>query len=233
MPSNGQSTDPDHVERQLAERGAAIVAHAASRVRAPDDLRARIAADRERLRPVRRRRTLAFAGGAVAAAAAVATTLAVGLGGVEGPPSVLETAQAAWSAAPTMPAPQPDTAQPVLLRATMDGVAFPHWRDLGWRTVGAHRDEISGRDAMTVFYEGRRGTRATYTILGGEPIDAPQDAPRRTVNDIRLALMRADGRRIVVWQRDGHTCVMSAPGTVRQQALLALAAWDAGGAVPF
>jgi hypothetical protein len=32
----------------------------------------------------------------------------------------------------------------------------------------------------------------------------------------------------------GHRSArMSAPGTVRQQALLALAAWDAGGEVPF
>jgi hypothetical protein len=233
MPSNGHSTDPASVERQLAERGGAIVAHAASRVRAPDDLRERIAADRERLRPVRRRRTLAFAGGTVAAVAAVATTLALGVGGVDGPPSVLETARAASSASPTMPAPRPDTAQPVLLRASIDGVAFPQWRELGWHAVGAHRGKVSGRDAMTVFYEGRRGTRAAYTILGGEPIDVPQDAPRRTVNDVRLALMRADGRRIVAWERDGHSCVMSAPGTVDEQALLALAAWDAGGDVPF
>ena len=86
---------------------------------------------------------------------------------------------------------------------------------------------------MTVFYEGRRGTRAAYTILGGEPIDVPQDAQRRTVNDIRLATLRADGRQVVVWTRDGHTCVMSAPGTVPEQAVLALAAWDAGGDVPF
>ena len=233
MPSNGRNIDPAAAERELAERGGALVKRVASRVRAPDDLRARIAADRERLRPVRRRRTLAFAGGAAAAVAAVAATLVLGVGGAQGPPSVLETAQAAASATPTMPAPGPDTAQPVLLRATIDGVAFPQWRELGWRAVGAHRGEISGREAMTVFYEGRRGTRAAYTILGGEPIDVPQDAERRTVNDIRLAILRTDDRRVVAWARDGHTCVMSAPGTVPEQALLALAAWDAGGDVPF
>jgi hypothetical protein len=233
MPSDDHSIDPDTAERELAARGGALVARAVSRVHAPDDLRARIAADRERLRPVRRRRTLAFAGGAAAAVAAAAATLLIALGGVEEPPSVLETAQVGASAAPTMPAPRPDTARPVLLRATIDGVAFPQWRELGWRAVGARRDELSGRAAMTVFYEGRDGTRAAYTILSGEPIDVPRDAPRRTVNDIRLAVLRADGRKIVVWEREGHTCVMSAPGTVNERALLALAAWDAGGGVPF
>jgi hypothetical protein len=36
-----------------------------------------------------------------------------------------------------------------------------------------------------------------------------------------------------VWDRDGHTCVMSAPVSVPEDRLLALAAWDDGGKVPF
>jgi hypothetical protein len=37
----------------------------------------------------------------------------------------------------------------------------------------------------------------------------------------------------VVWDRAGHTCVMSAPMSVTEERLLDLAAWDAGGGVPF
>jgi len=42
-----------------------------------------------------------------------------------------------------------------------------------------------------------------------------------------------DGNRVVVWYRDGHTCVMSAPAKVSEEKLLDLAAWDDGGNVPF
>lgn len=233
MPGPGHHPDSEARERELAERGRVLVARAAAQVSATDDLRARIDADRERLRPVRRRRTLGFAGALGVAVAAVAATLAVGLGGATEEPTVLETAAVAADAQPTMPAPAPDRARPVLLRASMDGVAFPQWRKLGWRAVGARRDEIAGREAMTVFYENARGRRAAYSILEGETIETPGDAYRRTVNDIRLAILRADGRRVVTWTRDRHTCVMSAPAAVPEEALLKLAAWDAGGAVPF
>jgi hypothetical protein len=46
-------------------------------------------------------------------------------------------------------------------------------------------------------------------------------------------VMNRGDRRIVVWNRDGHTCVMSAPMSVPETRLLDLAAWDDGGNVPF
>jgi hypothetical protein len=44
--------------------------------------------------------------------------------------------------------------------------------------------------------------------------------------------MYRGGQRIVVWNRAGHTCVMSAPEVVPEERLIDLAAWDAGGSVP-
>jgi hypothetical protein len=235
MPSNGphSAPDPPDRERDLAERGRVLVTSAAARVRAPEELRGRIEADRERLRPVRRRRTVGLAGALAAGLAAVAAAFAIGIGGAGEPPTVLGTAEATADATPTMAAPAPDRAQPVLLRAKMDGVSFPQWDELGWPAVGARRDEIAGREAMTVFYEGRRGARVAYTIIGGEPLEIPSDAYRKTVNGIDLSILQRGDRKIVVWERDGHTCVMSAPLRVRESKLLDLAAWDAGGAVPF
>jgi hypothetical protein len=36
-----------------------------------------------------------------------------------------------------------------------------------------------------------------------------------------------------MWDRSGHTCVMSAPLAVPEDRLIGLAAWDGGGDVPF
>jgi hypothetical protein len=37
----------------------------------------------------------------------------------------------------------------------------------------------------------------------------------------------------VTWERNGHTCVMTAPASVPTSRLLELAAWDGGGTVPY
>ncbi len=209
-----------------------MVTSAVARVRAGDELRARIESDRVRLRPVRRRRAAGFAAALTAGAAAVAATLVIALGGSE-EPTVLKAAQVTADATPTMGAPAPDTARPVLLRASIDGVRFPQWDTLGWPAVGARHDEVAGRDAMTVFYEGRRGNRVAYTILAGEPLQTPGDGYRKTYKGTEFTLLRQSGRQVVVWTRGEHTCVMTAPAAVSEEKLLQLAAWDAGGAVPF
>jgi hypothetical protein len=77
------------------------------------------------------------------------------------------------------------------------------------------------------------GARLAYTILGGEAIPEPNGARQVNVRDTTLYVMNRDDRRIVVWDRAGHTCVMSAPAAVPRERLLDLAAWDAGGDVPF
>ena len=50
-------------------------------------------------------------------------------------------------------------------------------------------------------------------------------------NDFHL--LRRGGQRIIAWDRAGHTCVMVAPMSVPEERLVEIAAWDAGGKVPF
>jgi hypothetical protein len=50
---------------------------------------------------------------------------------------------------------------------------------------------------------------------------------------VQLYVVEDKGRRVVTWERNGHTCVLSAPLAVPEQKLLDLAAWQGGGNVPF
>src|SRR5919106_610800 len=71
-----------------------------------------------------------------------------------------------------------------------------------------------------------------YTILSGDPIDPPDEASTANREGVTLRGLSADGRVIVTWPRDGHTCVLS--GTdVDAATLLDLAAWNGKGAVEF
>ena len=222
----------DPADEQLAERGRALIAAAVAETRAPLALRERIEADRERAGSAPRRRRmrglLIPTGGLVAAAAAAIVILAGG----GGAPSVVATASLA-ARGPVLPAPAENEANDSLLKSSIDGVPFPYWGDLKWESVGARNDEIEGRDAKTVYYANPKGVQAAYTILGGDAIDPPSDATKRTDNGVPLFVVQKDGRRIVTWERDGHTCVLSAPVTVPEQKLLDLAAWQGGGDVPF
>ncbi|HEY7074878.1 MAG TPA: hypothetical protein VH418_05900 [Solirubrobacteraceae bacterium] len=228
-----QAGDPnlplDPADEQLAERGRALIAAAVAETRAPLALRERIEADRERVGsgPRRRRlRGLLVPAGGLVAAAVVAVVLLVGGGGA---PSVLATASLA-ARGPVLPAPEENG---TLLKSSVDGVPFPYWGSLKWESVGARNDKIDGRDAKTVYYANPAGAQAAYTILGGDAIDPPSGATKRTQKGVDLFVVQKDGRRVVTWQRDGHTCVLSAPASVPEQKLLALAAWDGGGGVPF
>jgi hypothetical protein len=53
------------------------------------------------------------------------------------------------------------------------------------------------------------------------------------MNGVKLFITTDKGRRIVTWTRNGHTCVLSAPVSVPEPKLLALAAWKGKGGVPF
>jgi hypothetical protein len=83
-----------------------------------------------------------------------------------------------------------------------------------------------------VFYEHQSHTIA-YTIISGAPLEIPRDAARRRVNGVDLALLRDEhGHDIVVFQRDGKTCVLS--GHVeRRSTLVELAAWNGDGQLEF
>jgi hypothetical protein len=208
------------------------VAAAVAQTSAPLALRERIERDRERGRPgVLRRRWFGLAASFAAVAAAAAAALVISLGGASAP-SVLATVQLAGGG-PALPAPKHDTANRALLQTKIEGLPFPNWDHFRWRASGARHDEIEGRRATTVYYENPLGARAAYTILGGSPIKPPKDAMAVDVRGQTYYLMDAGSKRIVVWYRDGHTCVMSAPKTVADEKLLDLAAWDDGGNVPF
>jgi len=225
------SSDPQ-VEHALAERGRALVAAAVAETSAPLGLRERIDRDRERARPVARRRRLGLAGSLAAVTAAAVAAVVISLGGTA-EPGVLATVQLAGKG-PVLPAPKHDPARPALLQAKIDGLPFPDWnRQFQWRASGARRDRLEGRDATTVYYDSPLGARLAYTILGGDKIKPPDGARTVNMRGTDFHVLYRGNRRIVVWDRAGHTCVMTAPAVVPEQRLLDLAAWDAGGGVPF
>jgi hypothetical protein len=233
-----QSGDPNTplgpVDEALAERGRALIAAAVAETRAPLALRERVEADRRRVTRgagARRRRLrgLLIPAGGLVAAAVVAVVLVVGGGG---PPSVVATASLA-ARGPVLPPPAEDEANKALLKSSIEGVPFPYWGQLKWESVGAREDKIEGREARTVYYANPKGVRAAYTILGGDAIDPPSDAAKRTDKGVELYVIQDEGRRVVTWERNGHTCVLSAPLSVPEQKLLDLAAWKGNGKVPF
>jgi hypothetical protein len=221
-------------ERELAERGRELVAMAVAETSAPLGLREHIERERERARPVARRRWLGLGASFVAVLAAATAALVISIGGTTAP-SVLATVQLAGGG-PTLPAPKHDARNPALLQTRIEGLPFPDWNaEFAWRAVGARRDEVGGRRATTVYYDGPAGpqTRTAYTILGGPAIEPPDGARTLRLRGSTFHLLARGGKRIVVWDRGGHTCVMSAPAVVPEERLLDLAAWDAGGRVPF
>jgi hypothetical protein len=235
VPPGDPNTPLEAVDEQLAERGRALIAAAVAETQAPLALRERIEADRERAvahgAGARRRRLrgLLLPAGGLVAALVVAVVVIAGGGGA---PSVLATASLA-ARGPVLPAPAEDEANKALLKSSIEGVPFPYWGDLKWESDGARDDKIDGRDARTVYYVNPKGVHAAYTILGGDAIDPPSDAAKRTDKGVQLYVVEDKGRRVVTWERDGHTCVLSAPLAVPEQKLLDLAAWKGGGKVPF
>ncbi len=225
---------PDHDprrEEELAERGRELVALAVMETSAPLALRERIEHDREHARPSHRRRWLGLAGSFAAVAAAAVAALVISLGGASAP-SVLATVELAGPG-PTLSAPKHDATNDALLQTKIEGLPFPDWDQFEWRAAGARSDEIEGRRATTVYYDNPTGARAAYTIVGGEAIGAPEGARTVSVRGTPFHVLTRGGMRVVVWDRDGHTCVMSAPAKVPEAKLLKMAAWDGGGSVPF
>ena len=190
---------------------------------APPRLRARL---ERRPAPARSRWR---AGGAVAVAAAA--LLAVILALPSGAPGVADAAALAIQA-PERAAPRPVPGTPQLLREDVDGVPFPNYAaKFPWKPSGERDDDPSGRDATTVYY--RNGARRIgYTIVSGDALDEPSDARTTTRGGVEYRLFRQDGRNVVTWLRDGHTCVLSGKA-VRPAELLELADWRGKGAIPF
>jgi hypothetical protein len=220
---------PELAERFEKQRRAVAALRSVDE-RAPAWLRARLEPESRQRRRRRISLSMPLAGG-LAAGAAFAVLLALLLPGGAGGPSVVEASELAAQPAEAA-APGPVPSEPALLDARAEGLAFPNWaEEFGWRATGRREDEIDGRRAVTVFYE-KEGRRIGYTILSGDPIDAPDEASTANREGVTLRGLSADGRVIVTWPRGGHTCVLS--GTdVDAGTLLDLAAWQGKGAVEF
>jgi hypothetical protein len=209
-----------------AEQGRVLVAAAVAQTRAPPALRERLEADRERARRVRRRRhgLRVAAGGLAAGLAALAVALIAAPSGDEAPTvgAVVRLGDRPAAQPPPGPGPRPGT-----LRASVGGVVFPDWDDLEWPATGARADEVAGRATRTVFYRTRAGGRAAYTIVDGEPLDAPAGGRVHTVDGVGYRVLRDPRETAVVWEEGGHTCVLSAPAGVPVDVLVEFAAWEA------
>ncbi|HZC12912.1 MAG TPA: hypothetical protein VE270_02730, partial [Thermoleophilaceae bacterium] len=145
------------------------------------------------------------------------------------PATAVEAAELA-TRPPTEPAPEPG--RPKLLDTSAFGLPYPDWAEkFGWEPTGRRVDEIDGRRAVTVFYE-KNGREIGYTILSGEALPAPEPSAAATRERTPLRYVALDGRTIVKWERDGHTCILSGSG-VPATTLLNLAGWKGLGAVPF
>jgi hypothetical protein len=196
---------------------------AAATVEAPAGLRAR-AGRRAAPRPRRYVWT-----GAAAAAVAVAIALVLALpGNVPGGPSVAEAA--ALATRPPSEGPPAAKSQTLLARE-VDGLPFPNWaKTFEWRATGVRADTVEGRSTTTVYYE-KKGKRLAYTIVSGSALDRPGDATRIQRGPTQLRLLTIGGRRVITWERNGHTCVLSGAG-VKDEILAKLAAWTGKGTVP-
>jgi hypothetical protein len=210
-------------ERRVVE----MVHRANAAERAPARLRARIEAQRPSPR-VRARRRAGYASGfAVALAGVVLAVVLVLPGGSPGSPSVSQAAALA-GLGPTHAPPTPDPSAPkVKLGRGVQEVYFPNWEhSFGARAIGQRSDGLGGRPAVTVYYRWHGKTLA-YTIVGLPPLSEPA-APVTQWNGSQLRTLRLDGRFVVTWRRDGHTCVLSGKGVSPGQ-LQKLAAWTAPG----
>lgn len=195
-------------------------------VEAPTALRERIAAERERTlirRMVVKRMKLT---GVLAGGAAV-LGIAIGLLSLAGreDPSALDAARLAVRP-PVAAAPAVDPQDPKLLRTAVGDVTFPSWEAYDLAVTGRRSDEIDGRDAVTVFYEDAGGARIGYTVVDGAALPWPDGAELVRRNGVDVRVLRRDGRVLAFWRARGQTCIISAPETVGEDRVVALAAYD-------
>ena len=227
------SASPE-LARMLAQQTAALdaIRHTAD-VGAPARLRAEVDRRRGAARPARRPgHRLAGLRVPIAVAAVALLALALVLpGALKGGPSVADAAALAQKP-PTRPAPAAVPGTPQLLKAAVDGVPFPNYAaKFGWKPAGARQDNVSGRDATTVYYS-KGGRTIAYTIVAGDALDRPDGARTTTRDGVTYDTLRSGGRTLVTWKRGGNTCVLSSTA-VRSAELIALADWRGKGAIPF
>jgi hypothetical protein len=198
---------------------------------APLALRLRL---RLRRRPIADRpqtRSAAFVLGLAGVLAALVLVLG-SLGGGHGVLTVAEAATIAQRHATTVVAEPPDDAA-TLPQVRAAGLPFPYWEDrFGWVATGVRTDDVAGRLVTTVFYR-NHGREIAYTIVPGASLPAVAGARTTERGGVVVdTFTNRDGRRVVTWERRGHTCVLSGAG-VPTSALTALAAWRGHGAIPY
>lgn len=190
-------------------------------VQAPARLREELATQRVRL--VRRRRTV----GAVAATAATVLAAALALsqtGGDPRPPTIAEAAAIALRA-PALPAPEPAAASGVL-QASSGGVAFPDYSqgDMRWRPNGQRRARRGGRDIAVVTYAIGHKAYSSYAIVDGPALRLTDAARTVERGGTRYTVARHGGATVVAWHKGGRTCVLASRKS-SAEALLRMAAW--------
>jgi hypothetical protein len=231
MDDRHEHPDRDRDLAQRSERGRALIAAAVADTYAPMDLRERVERQRERAARGRRGaaprrsrlRALLPVAGVVAIAVAAVIFIAGGDDAGGGRPSIAAVARVALHG-PTDAAPD---AHGAVLDADVDGVAFPTWgRDYRWRATGRRSDDVGDRHTETVFYRAPTGTQLAYTIVAGRALTPPRHSKLLSVAGNPYRVVDRGSRRLVVWERQGHTCVISAPQHVSAGRLVLLAASD-------
>jgi hypothetical protein len=200
---------------------------AAGEARAPERLRRRVEAERVRAGPLARQRRRGFlAAVAVVVAALAASAVFLFPPGVSDATVIAEIARLHTRSATNAP-PRPRSA--ALLDLSVQGLAFPNLRSVGWRVGGVRTDTVRDRDATTVFY--RRGSRRIgYTIVTGRPLSPHAGARVVRRGELSLATFPVDGRTVVSWERSGLTAVLSGR-RVAAGTLVRLASWNGGGPI--
>jgi hypothetical protein len=211
------------------QRRAVAAMRALASERAPLALRLRRRASADR--PKTQTRSAAF--GLVLAGALAALVLMLGsLGGGQGVLTLAEAATiAARPATTVVAAPRDDPA--TLPHISSAGLPYPYWEDrFGWVATGARTDDVAGRRLTTVFYR-NHGREIAYTIVPGASLPSVAGARTIEIGGVVIgALTNSAGRRVVTWERRGHTCVLSG-AAVPVSALATLAAWRGHGAIPY
>jgi hypothetical protein len=213
-------------ESELVERLRAID------VRAPEELHRKIEAMVAERAPVRRwpaaigwqpAAAMALAGAVVVAVLVI--SLAGGSGGGRSQRLTVRQALALTILPATTAAPTENPHNGTQLETAVGGVAFPYWEHLGWRSTGTRTDRVGGRTVTTVFYVNGRDQRIGYAIVAGTPAPAVGGGVVSWRGGTPYRLLEQDGSHMVIWQRNGHLCVVSGHG-VGGAKLLALASWQ-------
>ena len=214
------AASPQRIELLERQRYALAATQALAAEPVPASLGQTVAALAPRERP-RRRRRLAFSLSAIGVVAAVLVVfLVLSLGGTGGP-SVAAAADLALQP-PNGPAPA-TVAGTDFLAAGVGGVSFPDLAAAyGWQPVGQRHGEVAGRPATVVYYE-KDGRRVGYAIVDGPALPRPGNATATSRRGVEYLTLAHQGRQVVTWQNQGHTCVMVGP--VAPQELIELASW--------